>query len=60
MATPRYETDAPVLYALADGIATLTLNRPQYGHLAHAHRRQAVMPSAASACARWPRPTRPG
>jgi len=32
MATPQYETDTPVLYALADGIATLTLNRPQYGN----------------------------
>lgn len=28
----RSETDEPVLYAVADGIATLTLNRPQYGH----------------------------
>ena len=32
MTAPQYETDTPVLYALADGIATLTLNRPQYGN----------------------------
>jgi len=32
MAAPQYETDTPVLYALADGIATLTLNRPQFGN----------------------------
>ena len=46
----RYETDAPVLYAVADGIATLTLNRPQFGNAQNgqmtyaldAHLRQAV------------------
>ena len=32
MPAPQYETDAPVLYALADGIATLTLNRPRFGN----------------------------
>ena len=32
MATPQYETDEPVLYARADGIATLTLNRPRFGN----------------------------
>ena len=32
MAAPQYETGEPVLYALADGIATLTLNRPRYGN----------------------------
>lgn len=32
MAAPQYETDEPVFYALADGIATLTLNRPQFGN----------------------------
>jgi enoyl-CoA hydratase len=35
--TPRadqssYETDEPVLYAVADAVATVTLNRPQYGN----------------------------
>jgi enoyl-CoA hydratase len=32
MAAPLYDTDEPVLYALADGIATLTLNRSQFGN----------------------------
>ena len=32
MAAPLYDTDEPVLYALADGIATLTLNRPKFGN----------------------------
>jgi len=32
MTAPQYETDEPVLYALADGIATLTLNRPRFGN----------------------------
>ena len=32
MGAPQYETDAPVLYALAEGIATLTLNRPRFGN----------------------------
>jgi enoyl-CoA hydratase len=32
MGAPQYETDSPVLYALAEGIATLTLNRPRFGN----------------------------
>ena len=27
-----YETDTPVLYAVADGIATITMNRPRFGN----------------------------
>src|SRR5690606_19931128 len=30
--TAVYETDAPVLYASAGGVATITLNRPQYNN----------------------------
>ena len=29
-ATPVYETETPVLYAVAGGVARITLNRPQY------------------------------
>mgnify|MGYP002759830834 FL=1 len=30
--TSAYETDAPVLYGVADGIATVTLNRPNFNN----------------------------
>lgn len=29
---PTYETDQPVVYAVADGVARITLNRPSYGN----------------------------
>ena len=48
-----YETDTPVLYSVAEGIATLTLNRPSFNNAQNSQMTYALDAAASASATRW-------